>query len=338
MKKIKLGVLGIDHEHIYEMLSEMLKLGCVCDYWWTKDDTNNSKNFQKKFPFLIKVRNKMKIIEDNTIDIILISSIPKDRAELAILAMQNGKDVMVDKPGCTSIQQLEQIRSIVKKTKRIWSINFSERFQVPAVIKAEELVANGVIGKVIQTIGIGPHRLSNYKRPEWFYDRKSYGGILTDIGSHQVHQFLIFTGSKTAKINYALVQNSSVPEKKGFQDFGEMNLTGDSGHGYIRLDWFTPEALPTWGDGRLFILGENGYIEIRKNIDLINNLSGNHLYYVNNSEVKYIDCSNVKLKYFSNLITDVINRTEIASNQNTTFLSMELALEAQMIAENEKQI
>ena len=171
----------------------------------------------KKISLSGKVRNKMKIIEDNTIDIILISSIPKDRAELAILAMQNGKDVMVDKPGCTSIQQLEQIRSIVKKTKRIWSINFSERFQVPAVIKAEELVANGVIGKVIQTIGIGPHRLSNYKRPEWFYDRKSYGGILTDIGSHQVHQFLIFTGSKTAKINYALYKIQAFLKKKDFK-------------------------------------------------------------------------------------------------------------------------
>ena len=132
------------------------------------------------------------------------------------MLVQPGLSTMVDKPGCTSIQQLEQIRSIVKKTKRIWSINLSERFQVPAVIKAEELVANGVIGKVIQTIGIGPHRLSNYKRPEWFYDRKSYGGILTDSGSHQVHQFLIFTGSKTAKINYALVQNSSVPERLNF--------------------------------------------------------------------------------------------------------------------------
>ena len=156
----------------------------------------------------------MKIIEDDTIDMILISSIPKDRAELAILAMQNGKDVMVDKPGCTTLEQLEQIKSVVKNHRRIWSVNFSERFQVPAVAKAEDLVNSGVIGKVVQTIGTGPHRKGNYARPDWFYDRESYGGILTDIGSHQVHQFLIFTGSTTAKINHALVQNSSIPEKR----------------------------------------------------------------------------------------------------------------------------
>jgi len=336
MKKLKLGVLGIDHGHIYDMLGEMLNLGCTCDYWWTKEETNNNKSFQDKFPFLSKVEDKMKIIEDDSIDMILISSIPKDRAILAILAMQNGKDIMVDKPGCTTLEQLEQIKSVVKKHRRIWSVNFSERFQVPAVAKAEDLVNSGVIGKVIQTIGTGPHRQGNYARPDWFYDRESYGGILTDIGSHQVHQFLIFTGSTSAKINHALVQNSSMPEKKGFQDFGEINLTGDSGHGYIRLDWFTPDALPTWGDGRLFILGEKGYIELRKYTDIAKKSSGDHLFYANNTEVKYIDCANIKLPYFSNLISDVLNRTETATSQKITFLSMELALQAQRIAENDQ--
>ena len=336
MKKLKLGVLGIDHGHIYDMLGEMLNLGCICDYWWTKEETNNNKTFQDKFPFLSKVEDKMKIIEDDTIDMILISSIPKDRAELAILAMQNGKDVMVDKPGCTTLEQLEQIKSVVKNHRRIWSVNFSERFQVPAVAKAEDLVNSGVIGKVVQTIGTGPHRKGNYARPDWFYDRESYGGILTDIGSHQVHQFLIFTGSTTAKINHALVQNSSMPEKKGFQDFGEINLTGNSGHGYIRLDWFTPDALPTWGDGRLFILGDKGYIELRKYTDIAKKSSGDHLFYANNTEVKYIDCTNIKLPYFSNLISDVLNRTETATSQKITFLSMELALQAQIIAENDQ--
>lgn len=332
-KKLKLGILGIDHGHIYDMLEEMLKEGCICEYWWTKDKTLNNETFQKKFPNLIEVNDKMKIIEDKSIDMILISSIPKDRADLAILAMNSGKDVMVDKPGCTTIEQLENIKTCVKNTSKIWSVNFSERFQVPAVVKAEELVNSGIIGKVKQTIGTGPHRQGNYKRPYWFYDRESYGGILTDIGSHQVHQFLIFTNSTEAKINHALVENTSMPEEKGFQDFGEINLSGNQGHGYIRLDWFTPDALPTWGDGRLFILGDKGYIEIRKYTDLAKKDRGNHLYYANNTDVKYIDCSEVKLTYFSNLIDDVLNRTEKSSNQKITFLSMELALKAQQLAE-----
>jgi len=264
---------------------------------------------------------------------ILISSIPADRAGHSIDALKAGKDVMVDKPGCTTLDQLNNLKNTVKDTGKIWSVNFSERFHVAAVAKAEELVNQGKIGKVKQTIGTGPHRQGNYERPDWFYNRQSYGGIITDIGSHQIHQFLVFTNSNQAKINHALVENTTKKDMPGFQDFGEVNLTGNGGHGYVRLDWFTPDALPTWGDGRLLILGDKGFIEIRKYTDLAKSEKGNHLFLANNDEVKHIDCSNVKLPYFSNLINDVLNRTETACPQELTYLSMELAIKAQEQAE-----
>ena len=213
-------------------------------------------------------------LKDNSIDMVLISSIPKERADLSIKVLNSGKDVMVDKPGCTTLNQLEDLKRTVKQTGKIWSVNFSERFHVAAVAKAEQLVAEGKIGKVKQTMGTGPHRQGNYERPNWFYERESYGGIITDIGSHQIHQFLVFTNSNEAKITHSMVENTTKKEFPGFQDFGEINLTGNGGHGYIRLDWFTPDALPTWGDGRLFILGDKGFIEIRKYTDLAKSDSG----------------------------------------------------------------
>ena len=332
-KSLNIGILGIDHGHIFDMLDEMFKENCVCNFFWTKGSPLTLKEFNNKYPNIKRVDNKNAILDHKDIDIILISSIPKDRAALAIEALNAGKDVMVDKPGCTTLEQLKNLKKTVSNTRKIWSVNFSERFHVAAVAKAEEMVFEGKIGKVIQTIGAGPHRQGNYERPDWFYDRNSYGGIITDIGSHQIHQFLVFTQSKEAKINHALVQNTSKKDFPGFQDFGEINLTGNGGHGYVRLDWFTPDALPTWGDGRLFILGEKGFIEIRKYTDLGKSRSGNHLFYANNEIVDYIDCSNVKLPYFSNLIHDVLNRTETACSQELTYLSMELALKAQEVAE-----
>jgi predicted dehydrogenase len=332
-KNLNLGVIGIDHGHIFDMLDEMLKEGCTCYYFWTEGNPLTLQDFNKKYPNIKRVDNKSKILENDEIDMILISSIPKDRAGLSIEALSSGKDVMVDKPGCTTLDQLEDLKRTVKETGKIWSVNFSERFHVAAVAEAEKLVAQDKIGKVKQTIGTGPHRQGNYERPNWFYDRQSYGGIITDIGSHQIHQFLVFTNSNEAKINHALVENTTKQNKPGFQDFGEVNLTGNGGHGYIRLDWFTPDALNTWGDGRLLILGDKGYIEIRKYTDLVKSEKGNHLYLANNDEVKYIDCSNVKLPYFRNLINDVINRTETACSQELTYLSMELAIKAQIQAE-----
>ena len=332
-KNLNLGVIGIDHGHIFDMLDEMLKEGCTCYYFWTEGNPLTLQDFNKKYPNIKKVDNKSKILENDEIDMVLISSIPKDRAGLSIEALKSGKDVMVDKPGCTTLDQLEDLKRTVKETGKIWSVNFSERFHVAAVAEAEKLVAQDKIGKVKQTMGTGPHRQGNYERPNWFYDRQSYGGIITDIGSHQIHQFLVFTNSNEAKINHALVENTTKQDKPGFQDFGEVNLTGNGGHGYIRLDWFTPDALPTWGDGRLLILGDKGYIEIRKYTDLAKSEKGNHLYLANNEEVKYIDCSDVQLPYFRNLINDVINRTETACPQELTYLSMELAIKAQMQAE-----
>ncbi|MDB2546064.1 Gfo/Idh/MocA family oxidoreductase, partial [Candidatus Pelagibacter bacterium] len=328
-----LGVIGIDHGHIFDMLDEMLKEGCTCDYFWTEGSPLTLKEFNQKYPNIKRVENKSEILNDNKIDMILISSIPKDRAINSIEALKSGKDVMVDKPGCTTLDQLEDLKRTVKQTGKIWSVNFSERFHVAAVAKAEQLVAEGKIGKVKQTMGTGPHRQGNYERPNWFYERESYGGIITDIGSHQIHQFLVFTNSNKAKITHSIVENTTKKEFPGFQDFGEINLTGNGGHGYIRLDWFTPDALPTWGDGRLFILGDKGFIEIRKYTDLAKSDSGNHLYYANNEEVKHIDCRDVKLPYFGNLINDVLNRTETACSQELTYLTMELAIKAQEIAE-----
>ena len=333
IKNINLGVIGIDHGHIFDMLDEMLKEGCTCDYFWTEGSPLTLKEFNQKYPNIKRVENKSEILNNNKIDMILISSIPKDRAINSIEALKSGKDVMVDKPGCTTLDQLEDLKRTVKQTGKIWSVNFSERFHVAAVAKAEQLVAEGKIGKVKQTMGTGPHRQGNYERPNWFYERESYGGIITDIGSHQIHQFLVFTNSNKAKITHSIVENTTKKEFPGFQDFGEINLTGNGGHGYIRLDWFTPDALPTWGDGRLFILGDKGFIEIRKYTDLAKSDSGNHLYYANNEEVKHLDCRDVKLPYFRNLINDVLNRTETACSQELTYLTMELAIKAQEIAE-----
>tara|TARA_B100000965_G_scaffold191412_1_gene159785 strand:- start:655 stop:1665 length:1011 start_codon:yes stop_codon:yes gene_type:complete len=332
-RSLNLAVLGIDHGHIFDMLDEMIKEGCNCNYFWTEGLPLTLEEFNNKYPNIKRIENKNEILDNDQIDMILISSVPKDRANLSIEALKSGKDVMVDKPGCTSLNQLNNLKQAVKETGKIWSVNFSERFHVAAVAKAEELVAEGKIGKVKQTIGTGPHRQGNYERPDWFYERESYGGIITDIGSHQIHQFLVFTNSNEAKITHAIAENTTKKKFPGFQDFGEVNLTGNGGHGYIRLDWFTPDALSTWGDGRLFILGDKGFIEIRKYTDLAKSNSGNHLYYANDKEVKHIDCKDVKLPYFRNLIDDVLNRSETACPQELTFLTMELAIEAQKIAE-----
>jgi predicted dehydrogenase len=222
---------------------------------------------------------------------------------------------------------------VQKATKRIYSIMYSERFENKATVRAGELIKAGAIGKVIQTAGLGPHRMNTKTRPQWFFDRKYFGGIICDIASHQFDQFLFFTGSTRASIVASQIGNIHHPQYPAFEDFGDVVLRGDGGMGYIRVDWFTPDGLSTWGDGRLTIIGTDGFIEIRKNCDVAGRPGGNHLFLTDQKETRYFDCNNDPLPYGEQLVDDVLNRTETAMSQRHCFLAMELALLAQQQAQ-----
>jgi predicted dehydrogenase len=260
---------------------------------------------------------------------VVSASIPHERAPLGLRVMQHGKDFMVDKPGITSLEQLAEVRRVQQQTKRIYSIMYSERFENAATVKAGELVKAGAIGKVMNTVGLGPHRVTPASRPAWFWDRKYFGGIICDIASHQFDQFLFFTNSTSAEIVAAQIGNLHHPKYPQFEDFGDVMVRGSGGTGYIRVDWFTPDGLSTWGDGRLTILGTDGFIEVRKNCDLAGRAGGNHLFLVNHKETRYFDCRQEPLPYGEQLVNDILNRTETAMTQAHCFLATELALTAQ---------
>ena len=289
--------------------------------------------FAKRFPQVKQANSEQAILDDKSIQLVLSAGIPVDRAPLGIRVMKAGKDYMSDKPGVTTLDQLAEVRRVQKETKRIYSIMYSERFENRATVKAGELVKAGAIGKVIQTIGLGPHRMNPKSRPEWFFDKKSYGGIICDIGSHQFDQFLFFTGSTKADVVAAEVGNVHHPQYPGLEDFGDVMVRGDKGVGYVRVDWFTPDGLKSWGDGRLTILGTEGFIEIRKNIDPAGHEGGNHLFITDQKETRYIDCKDEPLTYGEQLVNDVLNRTETAMTQEHCFLATELALKAQKQAQ-----
>ena len=329
---ITFAVVGLNHRHIYEQTGRLLELGCRCKGYWTDGEPQPLQGFVERFPDLTRYDDPRRVFNDLEIDLIVTAAIPSDRAAIAIEAMQAGKDVMVDKPGCTSIEDLARLKTAAAAAGRIWSVNFSERFEVPAVAKAGELIEAGRIGRVIQTLGMGPHRLNKATRPDWFFDPMRYGGILTDIASHQIDQFLHFTGSVDAEIASSTVANYANPETPGLQDFGEIVLRGDQSHGYIRVDWYTPDGLPTWGDGRLTILGTEGYIELRKYVDIAGRPGTDHLFVVNGDKVEHIDCASDERPYYRRLVEDVRNRTETAMLQSHGFKVMELALKAQASA------
>jgi predicted dehydrogenase len=330
--KIKFAVIGINHYHIYSQVDAVLRGGGELVSFYAKEP-DLAEGFSKRYSQAKLTRGENEILEDGSIHLVLSAAIPDERAPLGIRVMQHGKDYMSDKPGISTLEQLAEVRRVQAQTHRIYSIMYSERFENRATVKAAELVKAGAIGRVVQTIGLGPHRMNPRQRPEWFFDRKRYGGILCDIGSHQADQFLFFTGSTRAEVVAAQVGNVHNQQYPLFEDFGDLVLRGDGGAGYIRVDWFTPDGLATWGDGRLTILGTDGFIEVRKNIDIAGRTGGSHLFLVDQKETRYVDCANQPLPYGEQLVSDVVNRTETAMPQEHCFLATELVLKAQKEAQ-----
>jgi predicted dehydrogenase len=329
---IRFSVIGLNHGHIYSQVGALIRGGGQLVAFYAKEQ-DLAEAFAKRYPDAKLARSEKEILEDNSIQLIVSAAIPIDRATIGMEAMRHGKDFMGDKPGIITLKQLAQVRKVQKETKRIYSIMYSERFENKATVKAGELVKAGAIGNVIQTIGLGPHRMNIKSRPEWFFDKAKFGGIICDIASHQFDQFLYFTGSKQAEVIASQVGNVHYSTYPQFEDFGDATVRGNNGTGYIRVDWFTPDGLNTWGDGRLTILGTEGFIEIRKNTDIGGREGGSHLFLVDNKETRYIDCSQVDLPYGEQLVNDIVNRTETAMTQDHCFLATELALKAQKNAQ-----
>ena len=334
--RIRFAAIGLNHGHINGQTEAVIRGGGeLVSFYAPEEDL--AAAYSKRFPQAKRVKDEREILEDDALKLVVSASIASERAPLGIRVMQHGKDFMADKPGITTLEQLAEVRKVQAETKRIYSICYSERLENKATVRAGELVKAGAIGDVIQTIGLGPHRLNAPTRPAWFFEREKYGGILCDIASHQFDQFLFFTGSTKAEVVASQVGNTHHPQYPGLEDFGDVMLRGDKGAGYIRVDWFTPDGLATWGDGRLTVLGSNGFLEIRKNIDLGGaRQGGSHLFLVDGKETRYVDCASTPLPYGTQLVDDVLNRTESAMPQAHCFRAMELALVAQKQAQRVK--
>ena len=328
---IKFAVIGVDHDHIKGITAAVQRGGGeLVSVYGT--DPQGMAAFQKRFGNVKVAKSEDEILNDPSIQLVAAAPIPDQRAPLGIRVMRHGKDYLVDKPGIITLEQLAEVRKTIRETNRMYAIMYSERLEVKAAVKAGELVKAGATGRVVQTVNLAPHEINqphSRPRPDWFWDPARYGGILCDIGSHQADQFVYYTGSTIADVTASQIANVNHPHKPEFQDFGDMMLHGNGGAGYVRVDWFTPDGLGVWGDGRLFIVGTEGYIELRKYVDVAERKGGNHLFIVDEKQARYIDCNNLVLPFGPQFVSDIVNRTHVAQDQEQALLATELVLKAQ---------
>lgn len=329
------GAMYLDHGHIYGMCNGLTEAGATLKYVFDPD-RSRGEALAAQYPGAVFVDSEDIILNDPEIRLVAAAAIPSKRCGIGLRCMEAGKDYFTDKAPFTTLEQLEAARKKVKETGKKYMVYYSERLHVESAVYAGKLIKSGAIGRVISVMGLGPHRLGDPKsRPEWFYQKELYGGILCDIGSHQIEQYLYYADAKDAKVEYSRVANYNHLEFPELEDYGDAMLTGDNGtSGYFRVDWFTPEGLSSWGDGRTVILGTGGYIELRKYVNVAaEDSSGDNLILVDQKGEKLIKCKDMAgFPFFGELILDCINRTEYAMTQEHAFKAAELCLKCEKYA------
>ena len=332
--EFRFAAIGLDHGHIYGMSNGLVEAGAEAA-WVYDPDPNKVDAYVKLFPDVKVAASEEQILSDESVQLVAGACIPSERFNLGLKVMDAGKDYFADKPPLTTLFQLEQAKEKVRETGQKYAVYYSERIHVEAAVYAGDLIQNGVIGDVVQVVNLAPHRMNPASRPAWFFDKNKYGGILCDIGSHQIEQFLTYAGAKDAQVLHSKVGNYTMPDYPDFEDFGDATLLADNGATmYFRVDWFNPAALPVWGDGRTFILGTKGYIELRKYIDVGRDPQSDHVYLVNDEVEQHIPVyGSVGFPFFGQLILDCLNRTENAMTQEHAFKTIELGIKAQLQAQ-----
>jgi len=327
------AAVHLDHGHIYGQCNGLIEGGATLK-WVYDPDPAKVEAFGSTYPQVRVAGSLEQILDDPDLQMVAAAAIPNQRGPLGCQVMKAGKDYFTDKTPFTRLDQLEEARRVVAETGRKYMVYYSERLHVESAMFAGELVQDGVIGRVVQVLGLGPHRLNQPSRPDWFFKHEEYGGILCDIGSHQIEQYLFYSGANDATVTNAAVGNFNHPDTPELEDFGEASLVGDNGSSnYFRVDWFTPDGLGTWGDGRTIILGTEGYIEMRKYINVASASTGDHLFLVTGEGETHMELAGkVGYKFFGQLILDSLNRTEVAMTQDHAFKAGELCLKAQLAA------
>jgi predicted dehydrogenase len=328
-----IAAMALDHGHIYGQCNGLTEAGAELRYVYDPDPAK-VEAFCKTFPKAQPLRSEAELLDKKDVHLIAAAAVPNERGPLGLRVMDSGKDYFTDKTPFTKMAQLEAARAKTAATGKKYMVYYSERLHVECAVYAGQLIAEGAIGRVVSVTGFGPHRLNAPSRPEWFFDKEKYGGILCDIGSHQFEQFLAYSGARDATVRCATVGNYCNSDHPGLEDFGEASLLGDNGAtNYIRVDWLTPGGLRTWGDGRTFILGTTGHIELRKYTNVATENTGDHLFLVNERGERHLRLEGkVGFPFFGKLILDCLNRTENAMTQEHAFKAAELCLRAQETA------
>jgi predicted dehydrogenase len=328
---VRFAAVGLEHVHVDILVQALLQAGGMLAAVVEPDEELYAR-YAAGWPSAPRTTLD-DVLGDPEIELVVTAAVPSERGRIAARALESGRDVLADKPLCVDRDAFDAVTAAHARTGGHLMVWFGERLYNPSVLRAVDLVRDGLIGSVVHFTGLGPHLLERGTRPEWHFDPARNGGILVDLACHQIDAFLAFTGSDSARISAARTGNLQHQDIPGFEDVGDLLIEADRGAlGYARVDWHTPDGLGLWGDGRTFLVGSDGTLELRRTIDASGRGVGGHLFVVDGAGPRYIDVPATEPPFAAQVLADVRDRTETAMSTEHALAVTELSLRAQDLA------
>ena len=328
---VRFAVVGVNHNHIYAQTDLLLRAGAELVSFFA-EEAELAAEYGRRYPDGAAAPGAgARSWRIGRLHLVVSAAIPSERGPLGVEVMRHGKDYMSDKPAFTTLDQLAEARRVQAETGRIYSVCFSERFENAATVRAGELVKAGAIGKVVQTVGLGPapdQRAHAARRGS--SSGRSTGGILADIASHQMDQFLFMTGSTEAEVVAAQVANWKLPPVAGARGLRGRAPPGQRGK-RLRAGRLVHAGRPRarGATAASWCWARRATSSCGSTWTSPGGPAASHLFLVDGQAARHVDASGGDLPYGRQLLADIVDRTETAMPQAHCFLACQLALEAQ---------
>lgn len=251
------------HPHIFAMINEVLneekdlKIVALCD----PKTPEYVKKAQEKIHGVSVYNSEQELYSNEKFDIVMSSAIGSDKGGIAIRALSSNKSIMFDKPLVTTTRELDIIVSLIKDNTQLKIMLWLTCRYSDSYYTVKKLIESGEIGEVVHLYFVRPHRLAPSTRPDWMFNHQMYGGIINDIGVHDLDLARWYTKSECKEILSATTSNTRFPEYD-INDNGSVFIKMENGaEAMVFENWLTPDAFPSHGDTRVSITGTKGTIE-----------------------------------------------------------------------------
>lgn len=222
MKKLKIGIVGLGsiaqlvHIPVLNKLANV-EIEGICDI-----DKNKLKHVGEKFKVAKRYRKVEELLNDDTIEAVIIATPTNTHHQLATMALQAKKHILIEKPAATTAKEIEDIERASLENNCIAMVGMNQRFR-PDSMLIKSLINSGDLGEIFYIRTAWLHKKSSEQ--SWFLDKRlSGGGVLLDLGISLIDLALWFLEGNEATGGAVQIFNH------------RLNSVEDSAAGLIKLN------------------------------------------------------------------------------------------------------